>query len=412
MRILSIIAALAVAALLYFAVVDRERGLSLVGASAPETDGDTGPNVPVPEQSASNAPVRVLAKTFEAQAIDTAVTLRGETRASREVDVKSETSAIVISDPLRKGQFVEAGAELCRLDPGARTAALEQARAQLHEAEARVPEAQAVLDQSQALLREAEIIENASARLSDSGFASTTRVANSEANVATARAAVESARAGLRAAQAGIEAAEATVASAEKEIEQLVIKAPFAGLLESDTAELGALLQPGALCATVIQLDPLKLVAFVPETEVNRVKVGAPATARLATGQQNVEGRVIFLSRAADPTTRTFRVEIEVEGGDSGLSDGQTAEIRISGDGAEAHLIPQSALTLNDDGVLGIRAVDDTSRVAFYPVQLLRDSAEGVWVSGLPRLVDVIILGQEYVIAGVEVDATYGDIGQ
>jgi len=411
MRVLSFIAALVVAAALYFAVVDRETARALLGGSGPEETTLTEEQTGVTEAAPENR-IRVLAKTFEAQSIDTAVTVRGQTRAAREVDVKSETSAIVVSDPLRKGRFVDAGTELCRLDIGARGSALEQAKAQLDEAQARAPEAQARLDQSQAQLREAEINENASSRLNDSGFASVTRVANAEANVATARAAVESARAGLRAAQAGIEAAKATVATAEREIEQLIITAPFAGLLESDTAELGALLQPGALCATIIQLDPMKLVAFVPEAEVNRVRVGAPATARLATGQEAVSGKVTFLSRAADETTRTFRVEIEVDNSDLSLSDGQTADIRISGDGAKAHLIPQSALTLNDDGVLGIRAVGADALVLFYPVRILKDTTQGIWVDGLPPLVDVIILGQEYVIAGVEVDATYGEIGQ
>ena len=55
--------------------------------------------------------------------------------------------------------------------------------------------------------------------------------------------------------------------SAEREIDRLTITAPFGGLLESDAAEIGSLLQPGALCATVIQLDPIKLVGFIPETD-------------------------------------------------------------------------------------------------------------------------------------------------
>ena len=222
----------------------------------------------------------------------------------------------------------------------------------------------------------------------------------------------ESARAGVRGAQAGIEAAQASVASAQKEIEQLTITAPFAGLLESDTAELGALLQPGQLCATVLQLDPIKLVAFVPETEVERVKVGAPAAATLVTGKSNITGRVTFLSRSADETTRTFRVEIEVENSDQSISDGQTAEILISGEGATAHLLPQSALTLNDDGVLGVRAVGDGDIVEFFAVRLLRDTAQGVWLNGLPDEVDVIVLGQEYVIAGVQVEPTFRDLSQ
>ncbi|MEP0046989.1 MAG: efflux RND transporter periplasmic adaptor subunit, partial [Roseobacter sp.] len=384
MRIFSILAALAVAALLYFSITDRDGLVALLNREDTPSESPESPPAQAASVEETAALVKVVVQTSVAQTIDTAVSLRGETRAARVVDVKSETSATVVSEPLRKGLKVDAGQALCRLDVGARGSALAQAKAQLDEARARAPEAQARLDQSKAELTEARINQNASSKLSEGGFASSTRVANAEANVATALASISSARAGLRAAQAGIEAAAAAVVTAEKEIEHLTIKAPFAGLLESDTAELGALLQPGALCATVIQLDPIKLVAFVPETEVSRVKVGALAAATLATGQSNVTGQVTFLSRSADETTRTFRVEIEVDNSDQNISDGQTSEILISGKGAKAHLIPQSSLTLNDDGVLGIRSVESGNLVAFHPVQLLRDTPDGVWVDGLP----------------------------
>lgn len=412
MRIFSIVAAIAVAAALYFAIVDRSALLALMGRDTPEENADDSQDAAPQDAAQTPELVKVVVQKSIAQAIETAVSLRGETRAARVVDVKSETSAIVISEPLRKGETVDQGQLLCRLDESTRGTALAQAKAQLDEARARVPEAQARLDQASAQLAEARINQNASTKLSAGGFASTTRVANAEANVATALASVESARAGLQAAQAGIEGAQAGVATAEKELERLLIRAPFAGLLESDTAELGALLQAGDLCATVIQLNPVKLVAFVPETEVARVKVGASARATLATGQDNVTGQVTFLSRAADETTRTFLVEIEVANTDMNISDGQTAEIMVAGEGAKAHLLPQSALTLNDDGVLGIRSIDENAIVEFHAVHLMRDTAEGVWLTGLADSVDVIVLGQEYVIAGVRVAPTYRDLVQ
>ncbi|MEM1073254.1 MAG: efflux RND transporter periplasmic adaptor subunit [Pseudomonadota bacterium] len=412
MRIFSILAAVAVAAILYFGIVERESLRTLTGGTEPAPVESASAGPVGSERSEPSSAVKVVVETSTAQTIDTAVSLRGETRAARQVDVKSETSATVISEPLRKGASVTAGQALCTLDEGARDTALTQAKAELDEAKSRVPEARANLDGAEAQLAEARILQNASSKLSEGGFASTTRVANADAYVATSLAAVESARAGLQSAQAGIEAAQATVDSAEREMERLVITAPFSGLLESDTAELGALLQPGELCATVIQLDPIKLVAFVPETEVARVKIGAPAQARLVTGEDDITGRVIFLSRSADETTRTFRVEIEVENTNRSISDGQTAEIMISGQGVEAHLLAQSSLTLNDDGVLGIRAIDESSNVLFYPVRLLRDTPSGVWVDGLPETVDVIVLGQEYVIAGVTVAPTYRELGQ
>ena len=50
--------------------------------------------------------------------------------------------------------------------------------------------------------------------------------------------------------------------------------------------------------------------------------------------------------------------------------------------------------------------VADDNTAQFLPVTLLRDTVDGVWVAGLPDTVDVIIVGQEYVIDGVPIAPT------
>lgn len=419
MRIFPILAALAVALLLAMSILARPQLMALLGMEAPPAEQSAGdaPEAIAENGAEASAPeaenlVRVMVRRLEAERVDSAVLLRGETEAIRQVDVRSETSAVVESDPLRKGASVEAGDALCVLDPGTREVALAEASARLSEARSRLPEAQARLTEAEARLEEANINQNAAAKLKEDGFASQTRLASADAAAAAARAGVSSAQSGLTAAQSGIEAARAAVASAEKEIDRLVIKAPFSGLLESDTAELGSLLQPGALCATIIQLDPIKLVGFVPETEVHRIETGAQAGARLAAGGREVIGEVTFLSRSADPQTRTFRVEIEVPNGDLSIRDGQTAEIAIASEGMKAHLVPQSAMTLNDEGTLGLRLVDEAAVVDFVPIEIMRDTAEGVWVTGLPQVADVIVTGQEYVTEGVKVAPTWQELSQ
>lgn len=415
MRILPILAAIALAVILYMAILERPTLMAFFGAEGEDISAQV-PTGTETEDAASlpvkDTRVKVLVQKLLAQSIDSAVVLRGQTAAAREVDVRAETSAVVISEPLRKGAKIAQGQVMCRLDEGTRRAALAQARAQLAEAESRVPEAEARVQEAQARLAEAKINQNASSRLSEDGFASTSRVASSDAAVATAQAGVSSAQSGLSASRSGIESAQAAVAGAEAELERLVIKAPFEGLLESDTAELGSLLQPGALCATIVQLDPIKLVGYIPESQVNRVKVGAVAGARLAAGGNEVQGRVTFVSRSSDPTTRTFLTEIEVPNANLAIRDGQTAEILIASEGAQAHLVPQSALTLNDDGALGLRLVNDENTVEFYEVSLVRDTVEGVWVTGLPAEANIIVVGQEYVIEGVEVVPTSREVTQ
>ena len=411
MRVFPILAALAVTALMYLLIFERPAVMERLGMTAAATDAAPVED-PADAGSATSELVKVVVQHATAQEVDSAVIVRGQTAAVRQVDMRSEISAVVASEPLRKGARVSAGDALCVMDMGTRGGALDEARADLSEAQSRVPEAEARVTEAQASIEEASINRNAASQLSEGGFASRTRLAATEAAVAAAQAQLSAAQSGLEAAKAGIESARAGVAVAEKEIERLTIKAPFAGLLESDTAELGSLLQPGALCATILQLDPVKLVGFVPETEVNRVAVGAPATARLAAGDVRVQGAVAFLSRAADPATRTFRVEIDVPNPDLSIRDGQTAEIAIGSGGVKAHLLPQSALTLDDDGTLGVRAVDADATVVFHPVQVMRDTPTGVLLTGLPEEVDVIVRGQEYVTAGVTVAPTWSEVTQ
>ncbi len=404
MKIVPVITAVLVSAILYFFVFERDSLMGFAGAE-PTEDLVSAENS---QGTAQDAPigVGVVAVHSTAQTVDSAVILRGRTEAARQVTVAAETSGLVISEPLRKGSSVAAGDALCQLDPGTRQASLAEARARLTEAQGRVPEAEAGLTEANARVREAEINLNAASQLSQGGFASETRLVSAQAAMDAATAGVERAHSAIASAEAGIEAAQAAVASAEREIERLTITAPFSGLLETDTAELGALMQPGSPCATIIQLSPIKLVGFVPETDIGKITIGAMAGARLATGQE-VQGQVTFLSRSADEQTRTFRVEVTVRNDGADISDGQTAEIMVASAGRTAHLINQSTLTLDDNGVLGVRIIDENNVAAFIPVTLLRDTVDGVWVTDLPDTVDIITVGQEYVTEGVHVAPTF-----
>ena len=398
MRIMPLLSAIIVSFALYALVFEREALLAYAQVATPEDEESV-------EADTINA-VSVVAFASTAETVDNAVILRGRTEAAREVIVASETSGQVISEPIRKGAFVEAGDLMCQLDPGTRASQLDEANARLTEAQGGTPQAEATVAEAAARVREAEINLNVAQSLSQDGFASETRRISAEAALEAANAGLQRASSGITSAEAGIEAARAAVAAAEREIARLEITAPFSGLLESDTAELGTLMQAGSPCATIIQLDPIKLVGFVPEANITQVSVGSMAGALLATGE-DVAGEVTFLSRSADPLTRTFRVEVRVPNPDLSIRDGQTAEILIQSEGRTAHLLPASSLTLDNDGNIGIRAVDTDNIARFMPVTILRDTVDGMWVAGLPEQVNVIVVGQEYVIDGVPVVPTF-----
>lgn len=363
MRIGPIITAIIVASLVYLAVFERDSLRALAGieteqekvAQGVRAGAETGGKTP------EDAPVPVLVKRSRAVDVPQGIILRGMSEAVRKVQVKAETQGKVISEPLLKGARVSEGDVLCRLDPGTRPALLKEARAQLKQAETTLRNTRA---------------------LHAKGVASDTQ---------------------LIAAEARFEAAQAAVERVRKDIENLAIRAPFPGRLESDTAELGALLQPGMPCATIVKIDPIRLVGYVPEVDVERLKEGAAARATLSTGAK-ITGKVSYVALTADPLTRTFRVEVEVPNPGDDIREGLTAEIFIETAAARGHLLPRAALTLDDEGRLGVRIVAEGNTARFVPVTILRDTPEGVWLAGLPEEAMVIVIGQEYVIDGQKVE--------
>jgi multidrug efflux system membrane fusion protein len=358
MRIFPLITAFTVAVSMYMVIMERDTLLGFAGVMAAEPEAA--------EEAEEPSLVRVVGLRSVAEPVASSVVLRGRTEVLRQVEIRSETQGLIVSDPIRRGATVEAGDPLCEVSSGVRKAALDEAQAQLEEAEIN--------------LRAAE-------ELSQGGFASETRVANARAARLSAQAAVD---------------------RAVEEMARLVMHAPFDGVLETDTAELGTLLQPGALCATLIQMDPIKLVGYATETQVDTIETGAAAGARLASGR-DVLGSVSFVARSADPQTRTFRVEVTIPNEDGRIRDGQSADILITGQSEEGHLIPGSALTLNDAGELGLRVVDDEGLVSFAPARIIRDAEDGMWLAGLPDEIGAIIVGQEFVREGAHVNVTWRD---
>ncbi|MEO9895790.1 MAG: efflux RND transporter periplasmic adaptor subunit, partial [Paracoccaceae bacterium] len=185
MRIVPVLMAAGVAVLLYFVIIDRDTFISFVKSmqgtppvGAEDTDSiDTAKASATPEPAVDDL-IKVVALKSFARQIDSAVVLRGQTEAARQVDVRAETAATVTSEPLRKGSFVKAGTLLCELDPGTRRAILAESQARQNEmearaleAESRVPESQARVIEAQAFLDEAMVNQNAAQRLSQDGYA-------------------------------------------------------------------------------------------------------------------------------------------------------------------------------------------------------------------------------------------------
>ena len=181
------------------------------------------------------------------------------------------------------------------------------------------------------------------------------------------------------------------------------IVAPFSGYLETVNVDSGDYLNLGGICASLIDPDPMLLIADIAEKEIAQVKLGSVAKAKLISGRE-IQGEVAFIATSADKNTRTFRVEISVANSDRTIRDGVSAEIFITGNALPAHRISPAILSLNEQGKLGIRVVNNKNEVEFRAIEIMEDTTEGLWISGLPTSARIITLGQEYVFQGQVVE--------
>ena len=319
-------------------------------------------------KTASNEPFKVRARRMTAVPHAAEIVIHGRTEAVRAVSVKSETSGTVAKVDVEKGATVKAGDVICELQPDARLAQVAQA---------------------QAAMKQAQLEYQASSKLADKGFRSPTDVAASKAKL-------DSAAAGVRA--------------AEIELERTKLRAPFNGIVDDRMVEVGDFMQPGGTCARVVDLDPMLVVGQVSERDVDQLNIGEPGHAKLMDGTDH-QGKVRFVARSSDQATRTFRIELEVPNADGAVRDGITADILVPVKAVMAQRVSPAVLGLDEKGVLGVRTVDAGNTVRFFPVTVIADSAEGVWVAGLPTETTVITVGQEYVVPGQKVSVALENDG-
>jgi len=314
---------------------------------------------------------------FNAQAMPISVSLRGRTKASTSISVAAQTSGIIETIHVSKGDVVKLGDLLCTIESGTR-------QAQIVQGEASIAQAKASLAQV-----EADFATNKNLR--EKGLAAANTARSFEVQ--------------LQAAKSSLAAAKAALAGAELELSRTKIHAKISGIVQDPLANVGDMMNIGATCATLVQLDPILFAGKIAEAKVSLIQIGM--NAKITTinmppikGFKHHEGEVIYVSPSADEATRSFNVEIKIANPNNNIRAGLSASAIVNAGETVAHLIPQSALTLASDGTIGVKIVDEQDVVHFKKVTLVNDDTKGVWVLGLPDIAQMIIFGQEYVVDG------------
>ncbi len=299
--------------------------------------------------------VRVM-EIQPSQRVET-LTIRGRTQADAMVSVRAETGGTVEARLVNKGDFVKAGDLLCEIDKGVREIQLAQA---------------------ETLLEQTESDYEANRKLVKRGFATNSK---------------------LRSMKAAMDSAKSSLATAMQEMARTQVKASVSGQVQSPLAEVGDNLAPGGVCVTLVDTNPMLFSGQIPEREISSVNVGMTSKIKLISGSK-ITGKVRYISRVADASTRTFTVEIEMPNKDGAIRDGLTAEASIDLSPTDAYQLKPSWLTLEDNGDVGVRIVAAEDKVKFVPVKIIAQEDDSVWVEGLSAGMRIITLGQNFVASG------------
>jgi RND family efflux transporter MFP subunit len=227
--------------------------------------------------------------------------------ARRRATVSSKVTGKVVKVMLEEGQRVEAGQVIATLDDSNWRAALVQSKAQLQQAEANVASAQTAFDDAKPIFERAEKQKTA-AVISAQSFDES----HAQYNVAHNN---------LLIAQRGLEAAQAGVEVAQRNLDDTVIRAPFAGVVTEKAAQPGEMVSPISAgggftrtgIGTIVDMDSLEVEVDVSENFINRVRPQQPVTIKLnAYPDWDIPGSVIATIPTADRAKATVKVRIAI----------------------------------------------------------------------------------------------------
>jgi membrane fusion protein, multidrug efflux system len=190
-------------------------------------------------------------------------------------------------------------------------------------------QARAVQTEQEAVAHEASRI----AELKEGGFASPNEIERHAADSASK--------------QAEVMETQAKMQRATLEVNDCVLRAPFAGEIATRLADPGAYVRPGTDVASIVDRNTVRVIAEVPEADFAVVDVGVPVVIHALATDRELRAKIARRSPAADLSTRTIHLEIDVPDPDRSLPVGTTAELAIDvGEPSPATEIPLIAASV------------------------------------------------------------------
>ncbi|MFL6302348.1 MAG: efflux RND transporter periplasmic adaptor subunit [Candidatus Sulfotelmatobacter sp.] len=142
---------------------------------------------------------------------------------------------------------------------------------------------------------------------------------------------LDSAQAQLDSTTASVSGAEAQVGEARTALADCSLRAPFDGWIVKRTVDTGSFVGPATNGFTIASTKTVKAVFGVPDTSINRVRLGQSLAITTDALAQPFRGRITAISPSADPKSRVFSVELTIDNARNSLKSGMIATLALDG---------------------------------------------------------------------------------
>jgi len=306
---------------------------------------------------------KVEVTKFMPSEVERSIQLYGRTEPERVLNLSAEIEGRIVKLLVDEGDVVKKGQVVATL-------ALEDKQAQL--------------DYAKALVKQREVEYQGAITLSKKGL-------QDESRLAQAKAALESAK--------------AMETQRQVMLEKSKIIAPFSGVLNNRQVELGNFVRKGDVLFELVDLDPLLVHANITEKHIDALTENNQVNVKLVDGRE-VSGKVRYIASLSNSGTNTFPIEVMIDNPEQKMKAGVSTEMDIHFNPEMAIKVSPALLSLDKDGNLGIKTVQD-DKVKFIPIDMLKAEKDGIWLAGFENETDVITLGQGFVRPGDEVVVSY-----
>ena len=203
----------------------------------------------------------------------------------------------------------------------------------------------------------------------------------------------------------GAEQADGNLKALRERLARTTISAPISGILDQRLVEVGTMVSPGTPVARVVQVDPVKILAGVPERFALDIASGAQASVTFDVLEGEVfEGTITYVGATVDAGSRTFPIELTLPNPGGRIKPEMVASIDVVRRVWEdAIVVPQDAMVRVESGYVVFVAKDEAGRdvAESRPVTIVASQANQAVISeGLVTGEQLVVVGQQQVADG------------